>query len=443
MHPDEWNKSDVLELELFSPVNPFDRGHAGLDEVLDVIESVDDDLLPDKISFGRGRKPKYSRQRMHESLPEFQFMESTGFILKCARVPDAFFNIHGHAGNEDSRFSFHLYLKPFSWCREPGKEKERADRLVSLVRTLASRLPLSYGLAHSDTDCLLDTDPDNPGPPIPPQVERMHWLNVYGPRMVEELGRERVLSTPAFHVEELPQGAVLVLTRPTPVDFASEEARLAQARALVHLRPDLKLEDVLSTLHQRSLAFTPLPIQFDPDVADILLQEMEFQGLFLQRPFVERYNPYHPPAVSEWRPAAQQPWPDVPDVQAAIDLYEGTYAEQLLALLHTEVPSVMDRSPESLPRIDWNAWRMGWGSSFSQEQRALAIPALGAYLGMLLVYTLGGRWMPRRNLEEAAVVVGDRAWLPFLRARHYLQYRDASLDFSLTQFFREARRLRG
>jgi hypothetical protein len=103
----------------------------------------------------------------------------------------------------------------------------------------------------------------------------------------------------------------------------------------------------------------------------------------------------------------------------------------------------MDRSPESLPRIDWNAWRKAWGSQFSPKQRDRAIPALGAYLGMLLVYGLGGKWMPRRNLDEAAVVVGDRAWLPFLRARHYLQYRDAPLDFSLTQLFREARRLRG
>jgi hypothetical protein len=271
----------------------------------------------------------------------------------------------------------------------------------------------------------------------------MHWLNVYGPQLVEALGRERVLSTPAFLVEELPHGAVLLLTRPTPVDFASEQARLAQARALVHLRPDLKLEDVLSTLHRRSLAFTPIPIQFDPDVADILLQEVDFQGLFLRRQLVEQYNTYHPPAVSEWLPAAHQPWPDVPDVQAALDLYEGTYAEQLLALLHTEVPSVMDRSPESLPLIDWNSWHGAWGARFTPEQRARLIPALGAYLGMLLVYPLGGKWMPRRNLDEAAVVVGDRAWLPFLRARHYLQGRDAPLDYSLTQLFREARRLRG
>ncbi|WP_233261306.1 hypothetical protein [Vitiosangium sp. GDMCC 1.1324] len=310
------------------------------------------------------------------------------------------------------------------------------------MRALASRLPLSFGLSHSDTDQILDTDPENPGPPIPPRVERMYWLNVYGPHLVESIGRERVLSTPAFLVEELPHGAVLVLTRPTPVDFASEEARLAQARALVHLRPDLKLEDELATLHRRSLTFTPIPIQFDPDVADILLEEMEFEGLFQQRQVVERYNTYHPPPVSEWLSASQQPGSDVPDVQAAIALYEDTYVRQLLDLLHRGVPSVMDRSPESLPHLDWDSWRTARGWRFPYEKDTRLIP-VGAYLGMLLVKELGGKWVPRRNLDEAAVVVGDRAWLPFLRARHHLQGSNAPLDFSLTQFFREARRLRG
>lgn len=444
--PDEWNKSDVLDVELFSPVNPFDRGHEGLDEVLDVLESVDEELRPGRISFGRDLKPTYSRPLMHESLPEFQRMEHTSFFLRCARVPEAYFDIHGSTNEEGSRFSLTLRIIPFGWCREPGKQEERAARLVALVRTLDSRLPLTYGLSHSSTDQGLDKDLDHPGlQPYPPtELERMYWLNVYGPQLVEALGRERVLSTPAFLVEELPHGAVLILTRPTPVDFASEEARLAQARALVHLRPELNLEDVLATLRRRSLAFTPIPIQFDPDVADILQEEMEFQGLLFQRPFVERYNTYHPPPVSEWLPAAQQPWPDVPDVEAAIDRYEGLYAERLLARLHKEVPSVMDRSPESLPRIDWNAWRTAWGSWFTTpEEHALLTPALGAYLGMLLVHQLGGKWVPRRNLDEAAVVVGDRAWLPFLRARHHLQGRNGPLDFSLTQLFREARRLRG
>jgi hypothetical protein len=56
------------------------------------------------------------------------------------------------------------------------------------------------------------------------------------------------------------------------------------------------------------------------------------------------------------------------------------------------------------------------------------------------VNQLGGRWVPRRKLEEAAVIIGDRAWLPFLRARHALEGVDAPLDFSGTQFFREAQR---
>ena len=48
--------------------------------------------------------------------------------------------------------------------------------------------------------------------------------------------------------------------------------------------------------------------------------------------------------------------------------------------------------------------------------------------------------MPRRKLEEAAVIVGDKASLPFLRARHALNGLDAPLDYSCTQFFREAQR---
>lgn len=443
MSPDEWNKSDELQLELISSANPFERGHEGLDDVLGALDSACAELRPSKVSFERGGKKKYSRQLMDERFAEFQQEGNTFLIFTCAGPPEAYYTIQGYEGDEDSRFSLRLYVKPFSWFTEPRKQEERAAYLLSLVRAFASRLPLSHALAHSETDRHLDTDLDHPGPDVPPQIERMHWLNVYGPRMVQAIGRERVLSTPAFHVEELPHGAVLVLTRPTPADFHSEEARLAQARALVHLRPELNLEEVLSTLRRRSLAFTPIPLQFDPDVADILREELEFQGLLLQRQLVERYNHYRPPPVSEWLPAPQQPWSDVPDARAAIARYQDDYVEHLIAVLHDKVPSVFDRSPESLPRIDWYLWHMGWGAKMGPEQWDILVPALGAYLGTLLVRELKGQWVPRRNLDEAAVVVGDRAWLPFLRARHALQGRDAPLDFSLTQLFRQAARPRG
>lgn len=40
MHPNDWNKGDNFTLRLYSPANPLDRGQAGLDEVLDFVESL-------------------------------------------------------------------------------------------------------------------------------------------------------------------------------------------------------------------------------------------------------------------------------------------------------------------------------------------------------------------------------------------------------------------
>ncbi|SDF08199.1 hypothetical protein SAMN04488504_11993 [Myxococcus virescens] len=43
-------------------------------------------------------------------------------------------------------------------------------------------------------------------------------------------------------------------------------------------------------------------------------------------------------------------------------------------------------------------------------------------------------------MDESLVRVGKRVWLPFLRARQYMQSRQSLLDSSLTQFFKEAER---
>lgn len=234
---------------------------------------------------------------------------------------------------------------------------------------------------------------------------------------------------------------MLLLTRPTPADFDSEEARQAQARALVHLRPDLKLEATLEALRERSRVFVPIPVRFDEDVADILHKKVAFEGLENKRRVVERFNLYHPPPVSEWMPAEQTPPPDVEDVKQAIDTYERLYAEQLVALMHSQqVPEATEGTLEALAAVDFALWHLGWGERFTAEEKEALIPALGAWLGMYLVSALGGQWVPRRKLEETAVRVGDRAWLPFLRARHALEHGEAPLDYSCSQFFRQAQR---
>lgn len=442
MSPEEWNRSDNFLLEVISPINPLDQGLDGLEPFLDAIESLDEELLPDEMHFMRGRqRVKYSRQTLRKRFRDTLGLDTTNVMLTRARLPNARLSITGRTSAKTVFCSVELVLRPLSFLRDPSRAAHRAEHLVSFVRTLSSLLPLAYGMGHSSTDFWLSSDPRAQRPLAEPRVQEAFWLNVYGPKLVEEFGRERVLSTPCAHLEELPHGAVLWLTRPTPVDFASEEARLAQARALVHLRPELSLDATLATLRQRSLEFTPIPIQFDPDVADILLKRIHFEGVLGgMRKHVEHFNQYRPPPVSEWLPAAQAPAPDVDNVPAAIETYEGLYAEQLIALFHEKVPSVMDGTQETLPCLDWHLWNSRWGKDITQEQREILVPTLGAFLGRYLMNWLGGRWVPRRKLEETAVIIGDRAWLPFLRARHALNGLDAPLDYSCTQFFRVAQR---
>jgi hypothetical protein len=138
---------------------------------------------------------------------------------------------------------------------------------------------------------------------------------------------------------------------------------------------------------------------------------------------------------------SQAPVPDVDDVQATITTYENLYSEQLIALFHKDVPPLMQGTLEALPHLDRYLWHAGWGRSLTHEQRETLVPALGAFLGRYLEEVLGGRWLPRKKLEESAVLLGDRAWLPFLRARHALQNQESPLDFSCSQFFRTAQRL--
>jgi hypothetical protein len=440
--PDDWDKSGSFHLDLFSPVRPFDHGFEALEPLLAAIESLSADLRPDRMRLNGGRTLKYSRQKLRERLREEPFDIYTSITLHRSQPPEVLFMLNGWEHDSQPISSVRIWINSFAFFREPTQAKRRAEQIVSFVRAIASHLPLSYGMGHNFTDACLSTDPQTKDVSTPRPIYEAFWLNVYGPAMVQAVGRERLLSTPAFLMEELPGGAVLWLTRPTPIDFESEEARLAQARALVHLRPELSLDSTLETLRLRSLEFSPLPMEFDPDVADVLRLEADFHGVIGgKRKFVERFNRYHPPAVSEWLPASQAPAPDVEDVQAAIKTYEELYSEQLIALFHEDVPQLMQGTLEALPHLDRYLWHAGWGRRLSHEQREILVPALGAFLGRYLVEVLGGRWLPRKKLEEAAVLVGDRAWLPFLRARHALQNEESPLDYSCSQLFRTAQRL--
>ncbi|WP_249346438.1 hypothetical protein [Corallococcus exiguus] len=319
-------------------------------------------------------------------------------------------------------------------------------RFVEMVRAWALRYPTAYASAHSMADDQLSgapsfgRDDETAHRDGFDKVYDLYWLNVFGPKLVESVGRERMLSTPARRVEELSNGSVLLVLWPTAADFASDEARVAQARAHVHLRPDLDFDRVLRTLRERSAALLPVESRFHPDVAPVLSRLPDEYAISERQRKIAELNSFRPPTPEEWLPAALPS--DVENPERVLESY-GDLSEGLMAALHTKVPSIMDETPESLTDLDFYFWRENFPERYERQLiNGHTAPALGAFLGDVLVRRLGGTWVLRAKMEESQVRVGKRVWLPFLRARRYMQSRESLLDYSLTQFFREVERFR-
>jgi hypothetical protein len=340
---------------------------------------------------------------------------------------------------------FWLEVQPLSVFAEA----ERCLKFVDMVRAWASHYPVDgYASAHSAADRELAGSPHfgrDTQTAIRDGFDKVYevsWLNVFGPKLVESVGRERMLATPAHRVEALPNGAVLLVTWPTAADFASDEARVAQARAHVHLRPELDFSTVLRTLRERSATLAPVEPRFYPDVAPLLSRVVDQLSLGERQRRIAELNAYQPPEPEEWLPADSALPSDVESPDRVRESY-GDLAEQLVALLHTNVPSVFQETPESLTDVDSRFWFENFPEVFEREKiDEHAVPAVGAYLGEVLVRNLGGQWIPRKKLGEAQVLVGDRVWLPMVRAHRYMRSRQALLDYSLTQLYRVAARHR-
>jgi hypothetical protein len=438
----DMNKEDSLQLSFDGAFDHRAELERELEPFLQALEQYAGDWMPDRVQGKRYRK--YSREAVFKSLREER--TESGSIIGFYRTTSPALSFVVNLGLTDRRHEIGVSLKvqPVSFFTS----EERCRSFVDLVRAWVSRYPVPDATAHSMADEQLAGAPfygrdektkrrdgyDN--------VYQLCWLHVFGPHLVEKLGRERVLSTPAHRIEALPNGSVLLVSWPTAADFASEPARVAQARALVHLRPELDFESMLATLRERSAALVPIEPRFHPDIAPLLARVLDHSPISERQRKIAELNAYQPPLPDEWLPAGAALPVDVADPEQARASYS-TAAEHLVALLHSEVPSVFEETPESLTEVDYSFWRQEFPRVFERAAiDALAVPAAGAYLGEVLVRRLGGRWLPRKNVQEAQVLVGQRVWLPFLRAQRYLRTQQSLLDYSLTQLYREAERHR-
>ncbi|HEX5753740.1 MAG TPA: hypothetical protein VFZ09_46560 [Archangium sp.] len=424
-----FNSQAALERE----VEPFSQA----------LEEYADGWMPDVVKGKRQRK--YARAALWKSLEEKRDGSGTSIGLYRAEWPALDMSFGLWFPPQPPELRILINVKPLSFFGEA----ERCHRFVEMVRAWASRYPVTHAWAHSSDDAQLADSPSFGRDKKTrrrdgfDKVYEVFWLNLFSPKLVETVGRERMLSTPAHRVEELPNGSVLLVTWPTAADFASKEARLAQARAHAHLRPDLDFDTVLRTLHERSAMLASVEPRFHPDMAPLLSRVVDRAASYERQRRIAEFNAWQPPEPEEWRPAGSALPPDVENVERALQQYS-LYAEHLVALLHSEVPSVFKATPESLTDADFYFWREEFPKSRLREAiDEHAVPAIGAYLGEVLVRNLGGKWIPRQKLEEAQVLVGNRVWLPFARARNYMRSRQSLLDCSLTWLYRVAERCRG
>ncbi|PTL75270.1 hypothetical protein [Vitiosangium sp. GDMCC 1.1324] len=436
------NPEDHLTLTLEGAFDPQAALESELEPIFQALEEYAGEWMPDVVEGKRRRK--YTRAALWKSLEEERDENSTSIVLRRTKWPAVYMWPSFDFPPLPPELRITLKVQPLSFFAE----EERCRRLVDMVRAWASRYPVAHASAHSMADKAL-TDSPSFGRDKETwyrdgfdKIYEVFWLNVFGPKLVEAVGRERMLSTPAHRVEALPNGSVLLVIWPTVADFASDEAREAQARAYVHLRPDLDYDTVLRTLRERSATLAPVEPRFHPDVAPLLSRVVDSVAIHERQRKIAEFNAYQPPEPEEWLPADAALPSDVEDPKRALEIYS-YLAELLVALMHTKVPSVFEATPESLTDVDYQFWHEEFPRVFERKNiDEHAVPAIGAYLGQVLVRTLGGQWIPRKKFSEAQVLVGSRVWLPFVRAHRYMRSCQSLLDFSLTQLLRVAERHR-
>jgi hypothetical protein len=435
-------EEDSLLLTFRGAFDPRAERESELATFLQALEECAGEWMPDVVEGKRRRK--YVRAAIWKALEEEHHERVTTIGFYRTQWPALDMSLGLRLPPLPPELDVFMRVKPLSFFAEA----ERCRQFVEMVRAWASRYPVSYAAAHSLADDQLSGAPGfgrDEKTARRDGFDRIYevcWLNVFGPKLVEDVGRERMLSTPAHRVEELPNGSVLLVTWPTVADFASEAARLAQARAHVHLRPDLDFKTLLHTLRERSATLAPVAPRFHPDVAPLLWRVVDRCAIHERQRRIAELNAWQPPEPEEWLPADAALPSDVENPERALEQYS-LHAEHLVVMLHTEVPSVFKKTPESLTDTDFYFWREDFPKTRLREViDEHVVPAVGAYLGQVLVGNLGGQWIPRRKLMETQVLVGNRVWLPFIRAHRYMSSCESLLDYSLTQFFREAERHR-
>jgi hypothetical protein len=111
---------------------------------------------------------------------------------------------------------------------EPDEPLRELLDIITFCYTATEERPVA---AYSTTP---DTPLDLRKPPITAesvangQLTYLPWLTIFPPKMVEEYGRETILSAPAWHVEALDDGSILLVCHNSVDDWDQDCRSVAQ-----------------------------------------------------------------------------------------------------------------------------------------------------------------------------------------------------------------------
>ncbi|EDX71720.1 hypothetical protein MC7420_2386 [Coleofasciculus chthonoplastes PCC 7420] len=237
----------------------------------------------------------------------------------------------------------------------------------------------------------------------------LYWLTIFGTELVRAFGESKLLALPKVESFSLDSHQVAICLN-EPVLPDNMEQRLHSESQLADLvgaqfffdrnRTGLQFEQVpqlAKTLKnissKEAVAHEDLP---EPGA----LSQVEFKNFGNQVILSPDGIPYANPS----------------------DL-----AEQLVVFLHTDVEEVFTYSRSALEKLDTffteHPQKLEYKEQHLQKE---FIPALGAYLGEVIVQELGGDWLVREPLLKSTVTINDREVAPFQYA-YQVVYDDKKL----------------
>jgi hypothetical protein len=123
--------------------------------------------------------------------------------------------------------AFRLSDHCFKGAKDLPEGMDQGDatlELAEMVKTLYLATGVSPLAAYTEPKWVIETISTMEAPPFTAEslakdrYEYLSWLTVFSPPMVETYGRETLLDAPAYHVEELADGSVLLVAVENPMD---------------------------------------------------------------------------------------------------------------------------------------------------------------------------------------------------------------------------------